>query len=340
VFRLRLGAGTPAEPLIAGPDRVVQGLSVAPGGDVAAVIATADSPGDVYRTNVQTPGEPRRVTQLNSDLLDEIEVVRPVARTFRAPDGLEFEGYIWGGEQGARKPLLLNVHGGPHNAWTPALSAFELHHQELVTDGWCVLAINPRGSDGYGEAFMKAVVGGWGSHDEQDFTAAVDALVADGTADPERLAVTGYSYGGFMTTWLCGHTDRFRCGVAGGAVTNIASEYGTSDLGGHMADAEYGADPHADPELYRRLSPLTRVADIAAPLLILHGERDDRCDLGQAEELFTALRRLRREVQMVIYPGSSHLFVVNGRPSYQVDYQRRLLAWLRAHVPAEAVVPA
>jgi len=259
-----------------------------------------------------------------------VEISRPEIRRFRAPDGVELEGYLWGAEAGKPKPLLLNVHGGPHNAWTPALGTFELHHQELVAAGWCVLALNPRGSDGYGEEFMRGVIGGWGENDQQDFLAAIDQLIESRIADPERLALTGYSYGGFMSLWLAGRTDRFRAVVAGGVVSNLASQFGTSDFGPHF-DTEFGAEPHTDREKYVRMSPVTYIAEMTAPMLLLHGQADDRCDLGQAEEVFGALRKLRREVEMVVYPGASHLFVMAGRPSHQADYQSRLLAWVLSH---------
>ncbi len=339
VFRQGLDAAGPPVPVLGGEGLVVSGLSLSAAGAGAVVAGSPDYPGDVFSLDV-AGGAATRLTDLNAELLDGAEIARPELRRFRAPDGTELQGYLWGAERGTPKPLLLNVHGGPHNAWTPALSAFELHHQELVARGWCVLGLNPRGSDGYGEAFMRAVVGGWGLNDEQDFLAAVDQLVADGIADSGRLAVTGYSYGGFMTSWLVGRTRRFGAAVAGGVVTNLASEYGTSDYGPAMAEMEYGAEPHTDRARLLAMSPVSRVTEIETPLLILHGQADDRCDLGQAEELFAALRRLRREVEMVVYPGASHLFPVAGRPSHQADYQSRLVAWVLSHTVPPATAAA
>lgn len=334
VFRQSLDAGSAPEVVLDGAETVVAGLSVSPSGAAAVIVSDPTTPADVFALDLAA-ARATRVTDLNRELLKDAQIVRPEIRHFRAPDGTELEGYLWGAEPGNPKPLLLNVHGGPHNAWTPALGTFELHHQELVADGWCVLALNPRGSDGYGEAFMRGVIGGWGVNDQQDFLAAVDHLVDAGIADPGRLAVTGYSYGGFMSLWLAGTSDRFQAVVAGGVVSNLASQYGTSDFGPHFETA-FQAEPHSDREKYIRMSPVTYVAEMTAPLLILHGQADDRCDLGQAEEVFGALRKMRREVEMVIYPGGSHLFVVAGRPSHQVDYQSRLVSWLRSHVAAAA----
>lgn len=337
VFQQRLdGVGEP-EPVLGGSEAVVGGLSIAPSGAAAVIVSDPTTPADVFALDLAAR-QARRVTDLNRELLADVQLALPEPRRFRAPDGLELEGYVWGAEAGRRKPLLLNVHGGPHNAWTPALGSFEFHHQELVADGWCVLALNPRGSDGYGEAFMRGVVGGWGENDQQDFLAAIDQLVAEGVADPGRLALTGYSYGGFMSLWLAGRSDRFQAVVAGGVVSNLASQYGTSDFGPHF-ETEFEAEPHLDRQKYIRMSPVTYVADMTAPLLILHGQADDRCDLGQAEEVFAALRKMRREVEMVVYPGGSHLFPIAGRPSHQADYQSRLVAWVRAHVPAATPTP-
>ena len=134
-------------------------------------------------------------------------------------------------ERDGPRPLLLDVHGGPHNAWNAAADEIHLYHQELAARGWAVLLVNPRGSDGYGEAFYDAVHGAWGVADANDFLEPIDALVAEGLADPERLAVTGYSYGGFMTCYLTGHDDRFEAAVAGGVVSDLVSMYGTCDDG-------------------------------------------------------------------------------------------------------------
>ena len=333
-FEQRLdGSGAP-ELVLGGAETVVGGLSVGASGAAAVIVRDPTTPADVFALDL-SGRRAARVTDLNRELLQDVQITLPEGRRFRAPDGTELEGYVWGAEPGNPKPLLLNVHGGPHNAWTPALGTFELHHQELVAAGWAVLALNPRGSDGYGEDFMRGVIGGWGENDQQDFLAAVDQLVDAGIADPGRLAVTGYSYGGFMSLWLAGTSDRFQAVVAGGVVSNLASQYGTSDFGPHF-ETEFQAEPHSDREKYIRMSPVTYVDRMTAPLLLLHGQADDRCDLGQAEEVFGALRKMRRKVEMVIYPGGSHLFVVAGRPSHQVDYQSRLVSWLRSHVAAAA----
>ncbi|MEV4474097.1 S9 family peptidase [Nonomuraea sp. NPDC049504] len=314
----------PAHRLVPG-DVSVAGASVA-AGKVAYVAATPRSPGEVFLLDLAGT-TPERLTRHTPA---DIEPYVPVSRTFTAPDGTEVEGFVLRDESLEESrtgpgPLLLDVHGGPHNAWAPVLDGFHLYHQALAAQGWTVLTLNPRASDGYGEAFYKATAGAWGLADTQDFLAAVDALVADGVADPERLAVTGYSYGGYMTCWLTGVTGRFKAAVAGGAVTDLSSISGTSDLGHLLKTYEYHGDLAAQ-------SPITRVGEVTAPTLLLHGENDDRCPIGQAEQWFAALRERRVPVRLVRYPGASHLFILNGRPSHRYDYNERIIAWLEQWV--------
>jgi dipeptidyl aminopeptidase/acylaminoacyl peptidase len=231
----------------------------------------------------------------------------------------------------------VDIHGGPHNAWGPVFDGVHLWHQTLADQGWTVLAINPRGSDGYGEGFWSALLGeGWGQADEQDFDAAVDAVIEEGLADPERLAVTGYSYGGYMTCWLTARTDRFAAAVAGGAVTDLLSEEGTSDLGWYIGTIEFGGDPFEKQAWMAERSPVTHVRAVRTPTLLLHGEEDLRCPIGQAEQWFAGLRSGGVPTQLIRYPGAGHLFILSGRPSHRVDYCRRVEGWVTSHVEARA----
>lgn len=331
VHVFRAGVDDPTvETLVGGDDRVVSGFSTA-GGALAFVAADASQPGDVFLRDAD--GAERRLTELNRELLAEAPPVRPERRVFTAADGGRVEAFVYrphGG--GGHAPLLLDVHGGPHNASAPACSPVHLYRQELVAQGWCVVAPNPRGSDGYGLAFLEGVRGRWGRADQQDFEAAVDGLVAEGVADPERLAVTGYSYGGFTTSWLVGQTRRFRAAVAGGVAVDLGSLYGGSDAGAAMVRSELGSEPFHSWAPFDELSPVRHAAGIETPLLILHGEADDRCPIGQAEDLFALLRAQRKEVRLVRYPGASHLFIATGRLSHRQDYQRRLVDWVTGHV--------
>src|SRR5439155_24593288 len=139
-------------------------------------------------------------------------------------------------------PLLVDIHGGPHNAWNGAFDTIHIYHQILASQGCSILKLNPRGSDGYGEEFYTAVVGKWGEVDEDDFHSAIDTLVAEGTCDRDRIAVCGYSYGGHMTNWLTARSDRFAAAMSGGCLSNVTSFYGTSDLGWYLGLHEMGGE--------------------------------------------------------------------------------------------------
>jgi dipeptidyl aminopeptidase/acylaminoacyl peptidase len=301
---------------------------------IACIVASPDIPADVFLTDIDGTNE-QRLTDLNADILKDVKLHRCEPRTFTAPDGLEVHGWVMEGDGPKPQPLLLDIHGGPHNAWSPTFDAVHLYHEMLASKGWSILRLNPRGSDGYGEKFMAGVLGGWGIYDEQDFTAALDGLIDEGIADPDRLAVCGYSYGGFMTNWLTARTDRtghnFRAAMSGGTVSDLQSIYGTSDFGFWMGKYEHGGELHEARDRFAASSPLSFVENVKTPTLILHGESDDRCPIGQAEQWFISLQRLGVTSEFVRYPGGSHLFILQGRPSHRVDYNRRIADWMTEH---------
>ena len=318
-------AGGAVRTLVGGA-RVVSGVAHDP---LVCLVADARSTPDLH---VVEDGDLRRVLRTNAGFFDEVELAVPESRPFAAPDGLELHGWVTGARGGQPSPLLVDVHGGPHNAWGPAFDAVHGYHQLLAQQGWAVLTLNPRGSDGYGEQFWTAARGAWGVADAGDFLSAVDSLVADGVADPDRLAVTGYSYGGYMTCWLTTQTDRFGAAVPGGVVTDLVSFCGTADVAGLFDVSEFATTAVGDPGLLRELSPLTFVDRVRTPTLVIQGEADHRCPVGQAEQWFTALRTLGREVEMVLYPEANHLFILQGRPSHRADWNQRVVEWVTRHV--------
>ncbi|WP_282848549.1 serine hydrolase [Microbacterium oxydans] len=307
----------------------VSGLSVA-GSSAAIVLATPESFGDVSLLDL-SDGTARTLSDYGTP---EFELVPAEERRFTISDGTVVTGWLRRDPDAAGPlPLLLDIHGGPHNAWNGAADIAHPYHQVLTRRGWAVLTLNPRGSDGYGDAFFSAVSGGWGVNDANDFLEPIDALVAEGVADPARLAVTGYSYGGFMTCFLTSRDDRFAAAVAGGVVTDLFSMGGTSDFGHYLSSKENGGLPWRDEERISAQSPFTRVDQVKTPTLLLHGAADDRCPVGQAEQWFTALRERGVPTRLVLYPGGSHLFVLSGPPSHRADFSQRVIDWVEQYAP-------
>jgi len=236
-------------------------------------------------------------------------------------------------------PTVVDIHGGPLGAWAPA------PHVEvslLVARGYRVLLPNIRGSASYGRAWIRPQLGAWGGPDAEDVHAAVDHVVALGLADPDRLGVLGLSYGGFMVNWLIGTSDRFRAAVSENGVTNQVSDWANSDSGPEYNRAARMGDP-LTPEGVDRLwrqSPLRNVRAIRTPLLMLQAEADLRCPPHGNEQLFIALRHLRRTVEFVLYPEESHVFSSSGRPDRRIDRMTRMLDWFDRHLRADAPVPS
>lgn len=315
-----------------GGNAVVTAAGLDPTGRWLAVVAsTPRVPSELVFVD-PTNKSVTSITSLNSFLRDRVHH-DPEMRFFTAPDGMRITGWLRGRDpQRAPQPLLVDVHGGPHNAWNDAFDGWHLYHHVLADRGWIVLTLNPRGSDGYGHEFFEAVgKGGWGISDEADFLSTIDTLVDEGAADPRRLAVAGYSYGGYMAAWLVGRTNRFAAAIAGGAVVDLLGQFGGSDVGSTLLWKEWGVRPWEAPERYREMSPSNRAHLVATPTLLLHGERDLRCPVGQAEEFFSLLRTAGVPARLVVYPDASHAFPITGRPSHRRDYQERIVEWLHAH---------
>ncbi|MDQ3443393.1 MAG: S9 family peptidase, partial [Chloroflexota bacterium] len=229
---------------------------------------------------------------------------------------------------GANVPLVLNVHGGPHAQFSPAFS-HEL--QMYAASGYALAFINPRGSLGYDESFAQEVTAAWGVADSPDFLAAVDHVVGLGGIDGRRVGITGGSYGGFITNWMLGTTDRFKVGVTDRSISNMISMYGTDDIALVSLDPDLGT-PWDNIERYWDQSPLKYVANVTAPVLIIHSENDYRCPMEQAEQWFIALKRLGRTVEFVRFSNESHGLSRNGAPKHRVERLERTLGWVERHL--------
>jgi dipeptidyl aminopeptidase/acylaminoacyl peptidase len=224
--------------------------------------------------------------------------------------------------------MLLQIHGGPRAQYG---EAFFLEFQLLAGLGYCILYMNPRGSQGYGEEHTRAIIGDWGRLDYEDLMAGVDHVLSMGFVDPDRLGVLGGSYGGYMTNWIIGHTDRFKAAITMRCLSNAVSFTGTSDIGYLLKD-EFKGVPWDDHEKLWALSPLAYVKNVATPLLIIHSDGDLRCPFEQAEQMYVALKMLRKEVEMVRYPEENHDLSRAGRPDRRVDRLKRIVAWFEKHL--------
>jgi len=240
----------------------------------------------------------RRLTRVNETFFATVELSEPEETWLPSASDDRRPIYAWilkpvGFREGVRYPLVLEIHGGPHAMYS---NVYFHEFQLLAAQGYVVLYPNPRGSQGYGQQFLSSTRCAWGEADMPDLMGALDAALAPGYVDPHLLGVTGGSYGGFLTNWLIGHSDRLKAAVTQRSVSNLISFDGTSDIGFHFAEHEIGGTPWEEPERYRRLSPLTDAPQMTTPLLILHSEQDYRCPIEQAEQLFVWLKKLGRTV--------------------------------------------
>jgi dipeptidyl aminopeptidase/acylaminoacyl peptidase len=307
-------------------DLGVLGWHSNPGGDLRVEIrSTMTTLPELWSVNEK--GEERRITRLNDRLLTRRKVYPGQPVHFTASDGEQVEAWIHlprGRPKGGR-PLILAIHGGPKAIYG---HIFFLEFQMLAGAGMAVSFSNPRGSDGYGEDWAQAVHGRYGERDYKDLMECVDHLISlDMGLNPKRLGVCGGSYGGFMTNWIVGHTDRFKAAVSQRGISNWVSFFGVSDIGYYFSPEQVGGLPWSDSDLYVEKSPLTYVENVQTPLLLIHSENDLRCPLEQAEQLFIYLRRLGKTVRLAIFPEETHELSRSGKPNRRMERLRLIKGW-------------
>jgi dipeptidyl aminopeptidase/acylaminoacyl peptidase len=287
-------------------------------------------PWDIWDVAADATRAPRQLTQLNADLLASRALSQPERFEYASFDGRRVEGWLYRPTQAPASgaPLALKIHGGPHGAYG---QTFFQTVQALVGRGYAVLYVNPRGSTGYGERFAQACDHDWGGGDYRDIMAGVDATLARGRLDAARMSVFGGSYGGYMTNWIIGHTDRFRAAVTINSVTSLMTSFGTGDIDSVWAEGDYGW-PWERADFYRERSPLTYASLMTTPLRIIAAENDYRCPISQSEELYTWLRTFdRAPVDFVRMPGASH--GVHASPRQHVQALRLEHEWLLRYCP-------
>lgn len=314
------------------------------GGTLAFCAATTTRPAELHVGPLADVGAASARTSCAARLLDRCEPIE--AERFLVPStgGAEVEAWVMrpaGFQEDQRYPALLNIHGGPFGQYGYTL--FD-EFQIQAGAGFVVIFCNPRGSSGYSEAWGRAIRwpgaavdpgSGWGGVDYDDVMAVTETAVARFPfIDESRFGVIGGSYGGYMTSWIVGHTDRFAAACSERSVNNLLTEESTSDISGSFIDY-VGARHVDDPEAYLKHSPITYANDITTPLLILHSEGDLRCPISQAEELFVALRVLGRPVEFVRFPGEGHELSRSGAPRHRVQRAEIILEWFGRHLRSE-----
>lgn len=311
---------------------LVAGMSPsADGARVALLLNTPEWPTEIYVQD-GAAGTPRRITNTNPWLAERALGTSKVI-TWKSKDGKEVEGVLLlpvGYTEGAKVPLIVSAHGGPTSAHTNGFKLGTDPGQTWAARGWAVLYPNPRGSTGYGEWWMHANTGDWGGGDYRDIMTGVDALIARGIADPERMAFEGWSYGGYMTSWVVSQTGRFKAAMMGAGLPSLLSMAGTTDIPGYIntffGQPQYdGSIVNANIRKYLERSGISYSDKITTPLLILHGSNDERVPIGQPMEFYRALKDRGKETELVFYPREGHGF---SEYYHQLDRMKREYEWI------------
>jgi dipeptidyl aminopeptidase/acylaminoacyl peptidase len=306
--------------------------SLSKSGEIAAQITTLDRPDEVYTVPA---GKLTRITHINDAILAQLKLVQGEYVKFKSNDGTVVSGYLYkplGYVAGRKYPTILRPHGGPVWAY---YAEFDHLPQLLAANGYVVLFPNPRGSTGYGQDFAKAIFADWGNKDFQDDMAMVDYAIAQGIADPDKLGVGGWSYGGISTDFIIGQTKRFKAAISGAGAAEFTSMYGHDQY-----EKDYFTElgyPWEKKERWQKLAPFYRVQDITTPSMFMGGNIDWNVPVLGGEQMYQALKALGRDTLLVVYPGEYHEFSV---PSHMEDRLKRYLAWYGHYVKGDAAPAA
>jgi len=324
VHIFRVGPDGSAQPLTAASQTISE--FDAANGRLAFCASNTATPPEIYVSDADGGGC-RRIT-VETTSWCEGKGIRAAERFTVAGRSGTLDGWhIRAGAAGSR-PAVLEIHGGPHASYG---DAFFLEFQLLADAGFDVIFCNPRGSQGYGEAFARGLAGDWADPAYDDCMDVLDEAIVRTDIDTGRLGVAGGSYGGYLTAWTVGHTDRFKAAIAMRPATNLSSLWGTSEVG-RMLEHELGCRPLDDDGLYRRCSPLTYADSIRTPLLLIHAEHDFRCPIEQSEQLFTALKTRGAHVEFLRFSDSDHGLSRSGRPRLRVARLTAIVDWFARYL--------
>ncbi len=308
-------------------ERSVRGFDINEKAGVMTYIANDfEHMDDVYASALDGSGE-RQLTHVNAKLWSELDVAKVERIPYKSTDGWAIDGFLVkpvGWEPGKKYPLVLSIHGGPAGQY-----GVDWYHefQVYAGKGWAVFFCNPRGSTGYGQKFERGIVNNWGGMDYQDVMAGVDiALKQNPWIDRDRLGVTGGSYGGFMTNWILGHTNRFKAAVTLRSVSNFISDDGTRD-GAYGHEDDFDGFLFDDFDQYWNSSPLKYAKNVKTPTLVLHSDNDYRVPIEQGEQWFRALRHYGVNAEFVIFPRENHNLTRTGEPKHLVESLNWQVYW-------------
>jgi len=321
--------GGSLEPVVTGERDIAQ-FDIGTKGEIAILESTFERPNEI--SVLRKGGTLTRLTKTNDGFLATIALGRTERFQAKSADGTMIDGFLTRppDAQAGKLPTVLRIHGGPVSQYS---TGFNQEWQMFTAHGFAVVAANPRGSSGRGRDFSHAIWADWGNKDFDDVMAAVDHVVAMGVADPDRLGVGGWSYGGILTNYVITKTTRFKGAISGASEVNYLANYG-HDHYQRQWEAELGL-PWEKTDVWVKLSPFYNVMKIKTPTLILCGQDDWNVPLINSEQLYQALRRLGVPTELVIYPGQSHGI---RRPSYQKDRYERYLAWYDKYVKGKAPI--
>ncbi|MRX73219.1 prolyl oligopeptidase family serine peptidase [Bacillus lacus] len=297
-----------------------------------AAISSPVSPCQLYFLNFAM-GNSQQMTQINDQFLRDAAVSKPEKFSFAGAAEQEVHGWVLkpsAMEEGKKYPFLLYIHGGPHAMYG---NTYFHEFQMLAASGFGVLYVNPRGSHGYGQEFADLVRGDYGGNDYHDVMGAVDyAIEHYSCIDSDRLGAAGGSYGGFMTNWIIGQTNRFKAAVTQRSISNWISFFGTSDIGYYFTEGEVGWNPFEEAEKLWERSPLKYVKQMETPLLILHSEKDYRCPIEQAEQLYTALKYYGKTAEFMRFPEANHDLSRNGDLKLRIQRLHAIRDWFHRYL--------
>ena len=327
--RIAISGGEVTRPI--GGRLVVASYSLSKDGAIAAQISTLDRPDEIFLSNEK---DLTRLTKTNDALFSQLRLAQADYVHFKSKDGTSVSGYLYKPVDyapGKKVPTLLNPHGGPVGQYS---ASFYHLAQLYAANGYAVLLPNPRGSSGYGQKFCEAIFADWGNKDFQDDMAMVDYAVAQGIADPEKLGVGGWSYGGMSTDFIIAQTTRFKAAISGAGIALMTSGYG-HDQYIRDYDSELGR-PWENKTVWEKISPYYRVNNITTPTLFMGGDVDWNVPIIGGEQMYQALKSLGRTTELVVYPGEFHGFTT---PSHIKDRLERYLAWYAHYVKGDSTPP-